>query len=390
MQIPRKISPGQILLVLAIVAVGTVLLRPDRGADLHTRLQQRLVEAELGRAPAFYLAAGPRMAEPPSSEPLSRVLGELRSSDPQKRWAAADELAVRRNPLAVEFVIDAMMDPEGTVRVCVMASALGYLRDPRALGPLTEAAFDPRNRDLRLCAIESLGMLGDPRAVPRLIEALETRNMPVAAANAIARMGDERGVTPIIEAAADPDISLWMISALGELGSRKALPYLSGRVQDKDSTLRAAAVEAQWKIGQLAGDDPGAELAMTLVGDTDVKHRQWAAFRMGERGETDSIPALLAALSDTAADVRERAAAALVRIWISDADYGAPSATGNTVSIDTGTQYAEEVANAAYRVISNGAGLIDLGVTISGAANRYVMAEIEGLVVSSGQITWAA
>jgi len=314
MRIGRKIHPGRVLIFLAIIAIGIIVLRPDRHDDLHTRLQQRLVEAELGRATAFYLVAGPRMAEPPSSEPLAGVIDELRSNVPANRWAAAEELAVRRDSRAVEVVIDAMMDPRGTVRVCVMASALGYLQDPRALGPLTTAAFDPANRDLRLCAIESLGMIGDPRAVPSLIQALETRNMPVAAANAIARMGDERGVMPIIEAAEDPDISLWMISALGELGSPGAMPYLTSRMQDEDSTLRAAVVEARWKIEQLAADDPGAALAATLVADSDAAHRQWAAFRLGERGRADTIPSLLAALGDDVANVRERAAAALVRI----------------------------------------------------------------------------
>lgn len=317
MRIARKITPSRLVVLLAIAAIGAALLRPVRDDDLHTRLQQRLVEAELGRAKAIgtlYFGAQPRLAEPPSAEPLSAVLGRLRSKVPATRWAAAEEIALRRDPRAVDFVIDAMMDPAGTVRVCVMASTLGYLRDPRALGPLTEAAFDPRNRDLRLCAIGSLGMIGDPRAVPRLIEAIEARNMPVAAADAIARIGDERGVAPIIEAAADPEIGLWMVSALGELGARKALPFLSQSMQAQDATLRAAAAEARWKIGQLAGDEPGAALAKTLVVDKDVNHRQWAAFRLGERRAADAIPSLLAALSDDIADVRERAAAALVRI----------------------------------------------------------------------------
>jgi len=312
----RKITSAQFLIGFAILAITAVMLRPDRDDDLHTRLKQRLIEAELGRATAFHVAAGLRMAEPPSSAPLSEVLSDLRAYDPQKRWAAADELAVRRNPAAVTYVIDAMMDPKGTGRVCLMVSTLGYLRDPRALGPLTKAAFDPRNRDLRLCAIEALGMIGDPRAVPTLIQAIETRNMPVAAAQALAQIGDERGVIPIIEAAADPDMSLWMISALGELGSRSALPYLSGRTQDEDSTLRAAAAEARWKIGQVAVDDPVAKLAQTLSTDTDINHRQWAAFRLGERGEAGAIPSLLAALSDDARDVAERAAAALVRMGV--------------------------------------------------------------------------
>ena len=116
----------------------------------------------------------------------------------------------------------------------------------------------------------------------------------------------------------------------------------------------------------------------------------------------DALPAVTISAGDEIADKRifsiqltdadgnALAARALVRVWISDADYGAPDATGNTVTIDTGTEYAEELANAAYRVISNAAGLIEVGVAISGAASRYCLAEIEGLVVSSGQITWAA
>ena len=116
----------------------------------------------------------------------------------------------------------------------------------------------------------------------------------------------------------------------------------------------------------------------------------------------DTLPALTISAGEEIADKRilsiqlvdavgnNLAARALVRVWMSDANYGAPNATGNTVTIETGTQYAEEVANAAYRVITNAAGLIEVGVEISGAASRYVMAEIEGLVVSSGEITWAA
>ena len=92
----------------------------------------------------------------------------------------------------------------------------------------------------------------------------------------------------------------------------------------------------------------------------------------------------------TDADGNNLAARSLVRVWISGVDYGAPDATGNTVTIDTGTEYVEEVANAAYRVISDATGLIEVGVTISGAASRYCLVEIDGLVVSSGEVTWTA
>jgi len=80
----------------------------------------------------------------------------------------------------------------------------------------------------------------------------------------------------------------------------------------------------------------------------------------------------------------------LVRVWIATSDYGAPSATGNTVSVGTGTTYETETANAAYKIISNADGAVVFDVQISGAATRYIMAEIDGRIYSSGAVEWAA
>lgn len=79
-----------------------------------------------------------------------------------------------------------------------------------------------------------------------------------------------------------------------------------------------------------------------------------------------------------------------VRVWISESDYGAPSATGNTVTIAAGTTLRTITANADYEVISDAAGKVDVDITISGAASRYVMAEVDGRIYSSGEVTWAA
>ena len=86
-------------------------------------------------------------------------------------------------------------------------------------------------------------------------------------------------------------------------------------------------------------------------------------------------------------DLAERVA---VRVWISTSDYGAPSAAGNTVAIETGAQLGQIVANADYDVISDAAGTVEIGITISGAASRFVLAEIDGRIYSSGEVTWAA
>jgi len=297
-----------------LVVLGLfVLWRPEATPDLHAEVQQRLLEAEIGSATTFHFASGSR-AVVPDDTATDALLVNLESSFPDTRWEAAKELAVRRDPRAVEAVIRAMRDPRGTIRVCVMASALGHLKDPRALGALTEAVFDPGNRDLRLCAIQSLGMIGDRSAVPTLIEALKARNTPIAAANAIARMGDERGVMPIIHVASDPQLRLWMTMALGELGSPAALPYLATLGNEQILSIRHAADEAQWKIAQLSMLDPVLSLSDVLANEGSAGRRMWAAFRLGELKQPDTIPVLIQALGDENRDVRGRSAAALIRI----------------------------------------------------------------------------
>ncbi len=297
-----------------VMVLGAVLLwRPSPQDDIHTEVQQRLLEAELGSARAVHFA-GPSRALVPDEISTGALLTDLAASQPETRWRAAKQLAVRRDPRAVEAVIRAMHDPRGTLRVCVMASALGYLKDPRALSALTEAAFDPGNRDLRLCAMQSLGMIGDRRAVPTLIEAVSAGNTPVTAANALARIGDERAVTPIIQAAGDPQLCLWMVMALGELGSREALGYLSSLVNDPSGKVRQAATEAIWKIGLLSAADPVQALIEVLRDDSSETRRMWAAFRLGEFSTPAAIPGLIAALHDEVAEVQGRAAAALIRI----------------------------------------------------------------------------
>lgn len=80
----------------------------------------------------------------------------------------------------------------------------------------------------------------------------------------------------------------------------------------------------------------------------------------------------------------------LIRVWIDDSEYAPPDSAGNTVSIDTGTIYETETANAAYKIITGTDGKIEVGITISGAASRYIMAEIDGRIYSSGEVIWAA
>ena len=80
----------------------------------------------------------------------------------------------------------------------------------------------------------------------------------------------------------------------------------------------------------------------------------------------------------------------LIRVWVSDVEYACPSAAGHTVAVTGGSLYQEELANAAFKLVTQAGGSIAITVTVSGAATRYVMAEIDGRIYSSGALAWTA
>ena len=136
-------------------------------------------------------------------------------------------------------------------------------------------------------------------------------------------------------------------------------------------------------------------------------HRGTAFIKVGDgvgpAARQDLMPNLLITAGAEAADKRTITIQArdagnnnlaqrfLVRVWVATGESGAPSAAGNTVAVETGTDYAVGgLANASYKVISDANGVVAIGVTISGAATRYIMAEVDGRIYSSGAVNWAA
>lgn len=79
-----------------------------------------------------------------------------------------------------------------------------------------------------------------------------------------------------------------------------------------------------------------------------------------------------------------------LRVWVAAADFGSPSAAGHTAAVTAGTVLREVVANADYEVITAADGAAALTVTLSGAGSRYVLAESDGRIFSSGELTWSA
>lgn len=104
--------------------------------------------------------------------------------------------------------------------------------------------------------------------------------------------------------------------------------------------------------------------------------------------EAADVRRITVQLTDAAGNnLADRAA---VRVWVSASDFGGPSSTGHTVALVTGTSLTTILSNADYRLLTDATGAIELDVTAAGAGSLYVMAEVGGRVVSSGELTWSA
>lgn len=90
----------------------------------------------------------------------------LEDTDPQRRAATADALALWGYEPAVTSLVRAMKDGQPLVRTSA-AMALGHIGDKSAVGALLSALFDP-SMWVRRAAADALGAIGDPRAVSPL------------------------------------------------------------------------------------------------------------------------------------------------------------------------------------------------------------------------------
>jgi len=304
-------------LAIGLVAALGVLTLGSSDDDLHRRLQQARLEAELSCGRSTILASEP--TDPTALERFDwpEWLELAVDGEPHERWRAIELLGEFGGPRAVPALLRALADPQGTVRPCLAAQSLGRVGDERAIQALIEAAAQHGNEDLRLCATKSLGLLRSERAVPVLIDSVQRDDMAVAAAYALARIGSEAGARAVAHASREPERAPWLVGPLGEFGLPAAvepdLRRLARSPRVSEST-RLAAREGLWKLEVLGSDgDPAAALVTALRAEPSATRRAWAAWRLGDEGLQHATEALADALADPSERVALAATAALLR-----------------------------------------------------------------------------
>ena len=170
----------------------------------------------------------------------------------EREYAAGDLLSAieRMNVMAVEPLIEALGDKEGTVRKFA-AILLGKLGDPRAIEPLGMTLYD-MHHDVGNASAEALSRFGAP-AVGVLIEALSHPEMwiRIHSVLALSKIKDTRVAPILLQMLNDPEreVKKQVIQSLGELKDPRTLPALQEIASNRaDRELHTLAKEVLDKI----------------------------------------------------------------------------------------------------------------------------------------------
>ena len=152
--------------------------------------------------------------------------------------------------VAVEPLIEALQDKEGTVRRYA-AGLLGRIGDPRAIEPLSMALYD-LHHDVGKAAAEALTKFG-ANSFDVLVEALSHPEMwiRIHSLQALVKFKDARVASLLQDMWNDPEreVRRYVIEAMGELRDRSLLPTLQSIMANRaDREFHALAKDAIAKI----------------------------------------------------------------------------------------------------------------------------------------------
>ncbi|MGQ9625897.1 MAG: HEAT repeat domain-containing protein [Anaerolineae bacterium] len=181
-----------------------------------------------------------------------------------------------------------LRDKDEKVRLLAVHELM-EIGDARAVKPLLRALAD-ENKFVSEVATRALERIGEPAIMP-LLQALrgESWYMRQMAAEALVKIG-KLALKPLIQALEDEDkwvrfLATW---ALGEIGDVYAVEPLLRAFGDRNSNVRAGAMEALVKIGK-----PAVEPLIRALEDED-KGVQWrVVWVLGEIGDKRAINSLL-------------------------------------------------------------------------------------------------
>lgn len=190
---------------------------------------------------------GPDGADTLAENAVNLLVSTLHShADPTMRKHAAYMLGNTGSPLAIRPLVEALGDPDKTVREQAMLALVAIGK--AATSPLTAAMNDPKWQT-RYRAAEALGKLADEKAIQPLVAGLRDNRDHVRymAAKGLKELGDSTAIDPLIILLKDENrfVRLMTVRALSAMDGDKVHAALKDCLAtEPDEKIREAITEA--------------------------------------------------------------------------------------------------------------------------------------------------
>lgn len=247
----------------------------------------------------------------------------LNSKNPGIRADAVRALGDLDDPDTVEILIGMLVDRDPDVRLAVV-DTLGRIgpEAKKAVEPLINSldapgrklSADQKSTAIRRATIRALGKIGDERAVPALTGLLEDKDQRARSLvlSALESIAGPASVEPVRESLEDEHwtVRAQAIEVLGRLEGRAAIEYIFPLLRDEDWHVRVKAAETLAGLGDPAAVEP---LIQALDFEREERVRVALIAALGDLGDSAAVEPLTRIMQDKNEfrRVRARAAAAL-------------------------------------------------------------------------------
>lgn len=248
--------------------------------------------------------------------------------NPDTRPLAVNALAKIRSTETIAPLLSLVDDPEASLRATAI-EALGSFHDARIPPVLVTAIADPAAR-VRQVAIEALGFRKDLATELDLVNLIADRlwdlNLGVCqrAAIALGRLGTEGAANLLFRAFQSPNtpepLQQEIVRSLGWIGDAIALNYLQQALAQvsTEAASRSLYPEIVTILGRWSEPDLKAQAAQMLItalendaATLDPTVKAAIALALGQLGQSQAIPTLIAMLADENDSLRLHTIAAL-------------------------------------------------------------------------------
>ena len=168
------------------------------------------------------------------------------------------------------------------------ANKAGELQVAEAVEPLTTVASDEsENINLRYTAVRSLGLIKEGNAIPVLsslfLDPHQDEHLRIVAALALGNLGGDEATNALSQGLQDgnADIRFKALQGLERTGEKYNKQYIISSLKDSDKHVRAMAIEALGKIGDVS-DVPIIDEILNNTEDNFIKI--WCLGALGDLG----------------------------------------------------------------------------------------------------------